>query len=139
MNFNDYLAQVKSIQTTNPKKVAEEFKDNFSLMASEKDVMDMTDLIVYICGEQLGEWNRGLDLLKKIKNNAKISDKTHINRAVGILSLGNNPKLSIENYSPAEQLIIYTVTAKALTNLGGIKNAEIFLKRADEIRATLLK
>jgi hypothetical protein len=135
MNFKDYIKNAKSIQSTDPKKVADEFKENFSLMASEEDVVEMTDLIVHVCGEQLGEWKRGLDLLKKIKNNAKVSDKTHMARAVGILSLGNNPNLSIEHFSLSEQVKIYTATAAALTKLGGIKNAEKFLKKANELKA----
>jgi hypothetical protein len=138
MNFKDYLMHAKTLQLTNPKKVADGFKDNFSLMESENDVEEMTDLIVHICGTQLGEWTKGLDLLKRIKNNAKISDKTHINRAVGILSLGNNPNLSIEHFSLSEQVKIFTATAAALTNLGGLKNAEKFLKKADEIKAMSL-
>jgi hypothetical protein len=135
MSFKNYLENAKAIQSTNPKKVADEFKENFSLMATEEDVRDMTDLIVHVCGEELGEWERGLDLLKKLKNNAKISDKTHMTRSVGILSLGNNPNLSIEHFPLSEQVKIYITTAAALTKLGGHKNAEKFLKKADEIKA----
>jgi len=132
MNFKDYL---KTARTIDPKIVADEFKAHFALMESEQDVMDMTDLIVHICGEKLGEWERGSELLKKIKNNAKIADKAHMDRAVAILALGNNPNTSIEKFSPEEQIKIYTVTAAAIAGLGGVKNAEKLLNKAKEIKS----
>ncbi len=134
MNLQEF---VKYARSTDPKIIINKLKDNFYLMESESDVMAMTDLIVYICGEQSGEWEKGIDLLKKIKNNAKISDKTHIHRAVGILSLGNNPNISIDHFSLPEQIIIYTQTATAIAKLGGHKNAEKFLKLAEEIKLNL--
>lgn len=137
MNFQNYLVKAKSLQSTDPKKVANEFKENFNLMESEDDVEAMTDLIVYICGEKLGQWEKGLDLLKKLKNNAKISDKTHMNRSVAILNLGNNPNISIEHFSPSEQVKIYTITAAALTNLGGLKNAAKLLKKSEEAKSNI--
>ena len=133
MNFKEYLSGAWSIHATEPKKVAEEFKNNFALMETEEDVMAMSRLIVHVCGEHLGEWEKGSDLLRKIKNNATIKDKSEMNRYVAILNLGNNPNTSIDNFSPSDQARIYTATASALANLGGLKNAEKFLKRASEI------
>lgn len=134
MNFKAYLTHAKSLESTDPKQVADGFKENFNLMESEADVREMTDLIVHICGEKLGEWERGSELLKKMKNNAKITDKAHMNRAVAVLMLGNNPHTSIEHFSAEDQIKIYTVTAAAIANLGGVKNAEKLLKKADEIK-----
>ncbi len=132
MNFKEYL---KNARSGDPKIVAEEFKSNFSLMETVDDVTAMTDLIVHICGEKLGEWEKGSELLRKLKNNAQIPDKAHMNRAVAILTLGNNPNTSIDNFSPEDQVKIYTATAAAISNLGGVKNAEKLLKKAEEIKA----
>lgn len=134
MNFKEYL---KNARSGDPKQVAEEFKANFALMESVEDVTAMTDLIVHICGEKLGEWEKGSELLKKLKNNAKIPDKAHMNRAVAILTLGNNPNTSIDHFSPEDQVKIYTTTAAAISNLGGVKNAEKLLKKAEEIKSTV--
>lgn len=133
MNFTEYLNKAWSLHTVDAKRVAEEFKDNFSLMTAEDDVMAMSLLIVHVCGEHLGEWERGIDLLRKIKNNATIKDKSAMNRYMGILNLGNNPNLTLENYSDSDQARIYASTAVALCRLGGIKNAERFIKTANEI------
>lgn len=131
MNFKEYL---KNARSGDPKVVATEFKNNFALMETEDDVLDMTDLIVHICGEKLGEWEKGTELLKKIKNNAKVNDRARMNRAVAILELGNNPNISIEKFSPEDQFIIYTTTAKAISALGGVKNAEKLLQKASELK-----
>jgi hypothetical protein len=131
MNFKEYL---KIARVSDPKIVAEEFKANFTLMESVEDVVEMTDLIVYICGDKLGEWERGLDLLKKIKNNAKISDKGHMDRSVAILTMGNNPNTKIENFSVEDQIKIYTAAATAIKNLGGVKNAEKLLMKAENLK-----
>ena len=134
MNFKEYLISAKS---SDPKVVAEEFKANFKLMESLDDVTAMTDLIVYICGEKLGEWEKGLELLKKLKNNAQIPDKAHMNRSVAILQLGNNPNTSIENFSSEDQIVIYTSVAAAIKNLGGVKNAEKLLMKAENLKNNL--
>lgn len=90
-------------------------------METEDDVMKMSHLIVHVCGEHLGDWLLGLELLKKIKNNAKISDKAMMNRYVAILELGNNPNFKIDHFSVSDQASIYATTASALFNLGGMK------------------
>lgn len=128
MKFSDYIHQAWSTHATDPKKTAEGFKTNFSLMETEDDVMKMSHLIVHVCGEHLGDWLLGLELLKKIKNNAKISDKAMMNRYVAILELGNNPYFKIDHFSPSDQASIYATTASALSNLGGMKNASKFLE-----------
>lgn len=132
MNFKDYIETTKK-SDADYRKIAEEFKNNFSFMQSPEDVIVMAQTIVMVCGEKLGEWQLGLELLKKLKNNATIVDKEEMNRCVAILTLGNNPHSSLEKFSAADQKVIYTVTAKALKNLGGLKNAEKLLEKASKL------
>ena len=105
MNFKEYLNHAWSIHANESEKLAYEFKDHFNLMETEDDVMSMSYLIVHVCGEHLGRWQMGLDLLKKIKNNATIKDKNAMKRYVSILTLGNNPNLSIDELSSSDQAI----------------------------------
>lgn len=138
MNFKEYIYEAEAIHAENPRKVADEFKQNFKLMESEDDVMAITRLIVHVCGEHLGEWTRGIELLRKLKNNATIIDQNGMKRYMAILELGNNPNTSIDNFSPSDQARIYATTASALARLGGLKNAEKFLKCSMEIISTQL-
>lgn len=136
MNFNEYLQNAWSLHTTDSKKVADEIKENFKLMQSEDDVMSMARLIVHVCGEHLGDWERGISLLKKLKNNATVKDKNEMNRNMAILNLGNFPDTTLDNFSDSDKSIIYAKTASALANLGGTKNAlkfyQLACKLADE-------
>ena len=134
LTFKDFLAQSLSAPKAEALKIAESIKNNFNLMGDEDDVMSMAELIVFICGEQSGEWQKGSELLKKLKNNAPIKDKEQMKRLVAILNLGNNPNISIEEFSPADQVIIYTKTAHALQALGGLKNSEKLLARASSLK-----
>lgn len=138
MNFKEYVAHVKAVHHDEPAKVIAEFKDNFSLMETEADVMMMTDLIVHVCG-QMGEWEKGIDLLRKIKNNAKISDKNAMNRYVAILEVGNNPGFSVDNFSTSDQVQIYAPVSAALVGLGGFKNADKLFSKAAELAENLPK
>ncbi len=138
MNFKEYLTAAWSLHMTDPKKVADEIKQNFNLMESDDDVMAITRLIVHVCGEHLGDWTKGIELLRKLKNNATIKDPAEVNRYMAILTLGNNPNESIENFKDSDQVIIYASVASALTSLGGIKNAEKFLTLAAQISRTQL-
>lgn len=137
--FKEYLDSAWSTHKTDPKKIADEFKLNFNLMDSEEDVMSMADLIVHVCGEHLGNWEQGIDLLKKLKNNAPIKDKEQMKRNVAILTLGNNPNISIEEFSMSDQIIISCATASALAKLGGLKNAEKLLNKAVELAGNISK
>ncbi|MBC7713517.1 MAG: hypothetical protein H7177_09265 [Rhizobacter sp.] len=131
MSFKTYLENARRVD---PKVVADEFKANFALMETLEDVTAMTDLIVQTCGEKLGEWEKGLELLKKLKNNAQIPDKAHMDRSVAILMLGNNPNTSMERFSTEDKIFIYTTVANAIRNLGGVKNADKLLAKADELK-----
>lgn len=131
--FKEYLQNAWSTHATDPKKIADEFKLNFNLMDSEDDVMSMAGLIVHVCGEHLGNWEQGIELLKKLKNNAPIKDKEQMKRFVAILNLGNNPNISIEEFSPSDQIRICSGTSSALANLGGLKNAEKLFDKAIEL------
>lgn len=133
MNFTNYLSNAWALHSINPKKVADEFKANFSLMNTDDDVMAISRLIVHVCGEHLGNWQQGIELLRKLKNNATIKDKNEMNRLVAILDLGNNPNISIDKYSLSDRVIIYSTTAVALTSLGGTKNAAVLFSKACEI------
>lgn len=137
--FKEYLANAWSTHETDSKKIADEFKLNFNLMDSEDDVMSMAALIVHVCGEHLGNWEQGIDLLKKLKNNAPIKDKEQMKRYVAILNLGNNPNISIEEFSPSDQIRIYSGTSSALANLGGLKNAEKLFDKAAGLAVSLTK
>jgi len=109
-------------------------KLNFKCIETEDDVRSIAEVIVYICGECSGEWGKGSDLLKKLKNNAPVKDKEQMKRLVAILNLGNNPNILISEFSPADQVIIYTKTAEALKSLGGLKNSEKLLAKAATLK-----
>jgi tetratricopeptide (TPR) repeat protein len=133
MKFTEYLNTAWSIHASEPRKVADEIKQNFNLMESDEDVMSIIRLIVHVYGEHLGEWTKGIELLRKLKNNATIKDQSEMKRSVAILTLGNNPNLSIDEFSPSDQVRIYASTAQALAHLGGLKNAAKFLSLAAEL------
>lgn len=132
--FQEYLTQSLNAPKSEAKKIAESIKGHFNLMETEDDVMSMAELIIHICGENSGKWEKGSELLKKLKNNAPVKDKEQMKRLAAILKLGNNPNISIEEFSPADQVIIYSKTAEALKSLGGLKNSEKLLARASALR-----
>ena len=75
-------------------------------------------------------------IVESIKNNFKLMENEDdvMSRLVAILNLGNNPNISIDEFSTADQIIIYTKTAEALKRLGGLKNAEKLLARASALQ-----
>jgi hypothetical protein len=138
MNFKEYLSNAWMTHETDARKLLDEVKDNFKLMESEDDVMAMARLIVHLAGQHLGDWESGIGLLRKLKNNATINDKSEMNRLVAVLTLGNFPSTDLSSFSPSDQARIYAATSSALASLGGIKNAEKFLKLAVNIIETNL-
>ena len=137
MTFKEYIKVAWANHAKDPRGLASEFKLNFKLMVSEEDVLKMAHLIVHVCGEHLGDWQLGLELIKKIKNNAQIHDKAAMNRFKAILELGNNPQFPINHFSNSDQVQILSMTASALANLGGLKNAEKFLNSANDLIPSL--
>lgn len=139
MKFKEYLSNAWMTHEMESKKILDEAKENFKLMETEDDVMSMARLIAHISGEHLGQWEKGIDLLRKMKNNATIKDKNEMNRLVGMLNLGNFPNTDITSYSYSDQSRILAMTSSALANLGGLKNAGKFLKSAIQISDTHLE
>lgn len=139
MTFNEYLKEAWSTHANDPRSVAADFKKNLPLVATSEDVAAFSQLIVHVCGEHLGDWLCGLELLKKLKNNPLHKDKTAMNRHVAIMELGNNPATNIDHLSVSDQIRVLAATASALASLGGIKRAENHLKKALELASDLPK
>lgn len=139
MTFKEYLHQAWSTHASEPRQVADEMKKNLSLVSSSEDIISFAGLVVHVCAEHLGDWLTGLDLLKRLKNNPLHKDKASMNRYVAILELGNNPATIIDHFSPSDQVRILAATASALGNLGGLKRAEAYLRKALEVATTLPK
>src|SRR4051812_38819018 len=132
MNFKEYINKAWAAHAKDSRSVADDFKKHLALVESPEDISALSHLIVHVCGEHLGDWLNGLDLLKKLKNNPHHKDKNSMNRYVAILELGNNPATSIDHFSPSDQVRILASVASALGNLGGLKRAESYLSRAQE-------
>lgn len=139
MKMNDFLDQAWSEHANEPKKVLEDIKQNLALIETETDILSLAHLIVHVSGIHLGDWLSGLELLKKLKNNSLLKDKTDMNRYVAILELGNNSATPIDKFSLSDQARILASTASALASLGGLKVAENYMVRAEEIAALLPK
>ncbi len=139
MNFSEYIENAWATHGENSAKIAEEFKQHFSLMKTEEDVLAMAQLIVHVCGTHLGEWQKGSEILKKLKNSALIKDRSELNIYTSILILGNDPNSSMDQLPTSAQARVFAGTASALASLGGLKNAEKFLKRAESIVKSELK
>ncbi len=133
MKFGEYIKSAWFNHAKDPRSVADNIKSNFNLMETDEDIMKMAHLIVHVCGEHLGDWLLGLELIKKLKNNAPIKDKEAMSRYKAILELGNNPQFAINHFSNSDQSQILATTASALANLGGLKNAEKFLNMSSEL------
>lgn len=139
MNFKEYLNKAWSVHATSPEKTLEEAKQQIPLLESEADLLALSNLIVHLSGEHLGDWRTGLELLRKLKNNSLLKNRTEMNRYVAILELGNNSATTIEHFSISDQARIYASTASALANLGGLKLALNYLTRAQDLVKDLPK
>ncbi len=131
MNFLDYLNKAWNDHAHDAKAVAANFKDNFSLITSEGDALAMGNLIVHVCGEHLGDWDRGLALINELKFNSNIQDQSGLNRFNAILELGKNPAHSVLGFPKSDQIRIFAVTASALAALGDLSRASDYLEQAE--------
>lgn len=133
MNFQDYINQAWNDHAHDAKKIATNFKENFSLIASENDALAMGNLIVHVCGEHLGDWDHGLALISELKFNTNVKDQNGLNRFNAILELGKNPDHSIVAFSASDQIRIFAITASALVSLGDLSRASDYLEKAQEL------
>ncbi len=133
MIFKDYLNEAWNLHATEPQKVMNDFKNNFSLIQADSDVLAMANIIVHVSGEHLGNWNDGLALLKDLKTNKHLSDMDSFNRSIAILNLGGNPSFAINHYRPSDQARILAVTSSALASQNDLVRAAKYLKEAQDI------
>lgn len=133
MNFQDYLNQAWNTHAQDPKGLASSFKDQFSLISSESDALAMGNLIVHVCGEHLGDWDKGLSLISELKFNTHVKDQSGLNRFNAILELGKNPAHSIVAFPSSDQIRIFSITASALVSLGDLSRASDYLDNAQKL------
>lgn len=136
ITFTQYKKDALLKQLTKPEIVGEEIKSHFNLMESPEDVMWIAGFIVFVFGERLGKWEEGSDLLRKLKNNAAVSDKAQMKRLTAMLNLGNNPNLELDGFSDEDKFIILAATARSLASLGAVKNAQRLLNEAINLNSS---
>jgi hypothetical protein len=131
MKIPEYVQIAWSTHKVEPKKSLEDAKKQFPLIESQEDILVLAGFIVHVSGECLGDWLGGLELLKKLKNNPLLKDRTDMKRFVAILELGNNSATSIEEFSSSDKARILSTTAAAVAALGGRKLADNYFQKAE--------
>jgi hypothetical protein len=133
MNFNEYLQDAWMRHETDAQLISDDFKSKLKAVENEENINLLSRLITHVCGNHLGQWEIGIELLRKLKNNPLLKDKSEINRSIAILTLGNFPDNIIDGFNISDQIRILSGTASALSNLGGVKNCKRFLIKANQL------
>jgi hypothetical protein len=138
MTFKEYINDAWAIHADQSSKLMNDFKNHFSLLESADDVTSMAHLVTHVSGEHLGHWKEGIHLLNSLKTSPHLTDYSGIDRYIAALSLGENPKFSLEHFSDSDQVRILGMTASALASQNDIKRAGEYLERAHEIAKSKL-
>jgi len=130
MKISEYTHSAWSIHAETPEQVLKDVKEQFKYLETEEDILKLAHLIVHVAGEHLGKWQEGLALLRNLKHNPLLKNKSDMLRFMAILELGNNPNISIEKFSTSDQARIMASTSSALVSLGGLKSGENLFNQA---------
>lgn len=142
MTFEEYLNEAWANHPTHSAELLKSFEDNLSLISSgissRNDASAMGHLIAHVCGEHLGEWKKGIQLLKVLREHSQLKDQATLDRFIAALSLGEDGSFSLRKFNDSDKVRIYAMTATALTSQNDVARAGLYLEEAERICRVIL-
>ncbi len=115
MDFKTYLDSSWSKHGKDSQKVAETFEATINLITDSSQLTQLAHLITHVEAEHLGQYSRGLKLIKLLSAHKLNNDKTKValNRFEAILQFAENSNFDITPFSDSDQIRILAAVASA--------------------------
>lgn len=118
MSFDSYLADAWHEHQTKTKEVADGIAAGAGLATTNAQLGQLAPLIAHVFGEHLGEWNRGISLLRELRNHKSFEEGSETDRVIerltASLRLGSGWAVPLDGFSLSEKIRVYGVAAAAL-------------------------
>lgn len=136
MKFDEFLNKAWDDHATKAEQVAERLNDGIALIETNDQIPQLSHLMTHVYGEHLGQWQRGVESLEKLKQVASFQKNSEsekaIHRSIASLELSSEKIKSLSNFSVSDQIRILAVTASALREQKKPEQAQKFFREALE-------
>jgi len=109
MSFSEFLDQAWNDHADNSNAVAKRFPEGIRLLEKNDQIPQLAGLMTHVMGEHLGEWEKGIELLKQLRTvsffDSKSESEQAVLRSVASLEVAGNKRESLDDLSASNQIL----------------------------------
>jgi hypothetical protein len=141
MTLDEFLKQAWKDHANQTDEVATRMNEAHYLIERNDQIPPLCQLITHVLGEHLGSWDKGIDLLQKIKEVSVFDPLTEsgkaIDRSIASLDLAAGRKESLVKLSVSDQVRALAVAVSALSEQKNAENSKkLFLEAIEKVKMT---
>ena len=137
MTFDAFLKLAWNDHADQPQEVADRLAASLHLVDSPEGIGRFAGLVTHVFGEHLGQWNRGIALLRSLQDlpawdgGAAIADR--LNRAIAVLRYAGGDSKALESLTPEHRASALATAAAAFAGQNQFKRAIAAYSEATEL------
>ncbi|MBN8540469.1 MAG: hypothetical protein J0L82_08785 [Deltaproteobacteria bacterium] len=137
-SFDEFLNLAWNDHAKQTNEVADRLLESLPLVNDAEQIPRLAQLITHVYGEHLGEWEKGIDLLLKLKTIPILSDASRsdspgmsaITRSVAVLELASGKITQVNELPLSEQIRVLATAASALSEQKDPERARRYFRDA---------
>ena len=142
-NFSDFLNNAWSDHVTKTIEVSNRFPAALKLIEKNEQIPSLAGIITHVMGEHLGEWNRGIVMLKQLPElpayDGASESQWAVARSIASLEIAGSLRQSLEEFSLSNQIRILAVAASALSEKDAVRAQSLFLSAIEKTEKGMSK
>lgn len=133
MSFQESLGAAWREHAERPAAIVAALPGLAELAASEDDVLSVASLAGHVCGEHLGEWQKGREVVSALARDPRITELTRAAfvRHGRALALCADAATALDDLSASDQAWVLAYAGGALGVRGDLERAQRYLDRAE--------
>jgi len=136
MTFNEFLTQAWGDHAKQPEQVASIMESGIQLIEKNDQIPAMAQLVTHVMGEHLGQWEKGIQLLRVLETIpsyvAASESKNAVTRSIAVLELASGKEQSLDQLSQSDRIRVLAQTSSTLSGQNESERAQkLFLAALD--------
>ncbi len=130
MTFENYLSEAWRKHAGEAEKVAADFDHGVNLINHPEQISQMAGLVTHVMGEHLGYWDKGVEILKNLRQHPAFQSESEadkaIERSIASLNLAGGKSEALFHFLPSDQVRILCLASSALQTRSIFRAKELF-------------
>ena len=127
MTFDTFLETAWTDHGDRPQEVADRLANAFDLVTTPEHIPPFARLLTHVHGEHLGQWERGVELLERLRTSPAFDGSAAaagaLDRSIATLRYAGGESSVLEPLSAEDRISVLALAASAFAGRNGMKRA----------------